>query len=292
MLKSKKIIFVGPPGTGKTTIKKILFEKANPVELLENPLKPSRGVTSEIYTLFQSNLGVFDLAGQENNNWLSNRSKDVFNESNIIICIFDVKTTLESIITFLIKIYEIKKDLDLKSCRIVTFIHKIDLVSLAYIERKIEAIKSFITEQHPRGREFEIYKTSIKESFLYNTFHILSSLLFSIYPKKLISLKKSEFNYLINEINLISNMRYSSNYPFDEFFKMFDFSLEEMKFYLKNLKVLDFITIHGDFKLISLTERGSYFKEGLIGKNSKERKSSFEKSFEILYIFIFLYENN
>ncbi|MFW9948303.1 MAG: ADP-ribosylation factor-like protein [Candidatus Odinarchaeota archaeon] len=286
MLESKKLVFVGPPGTGKTTIKKVLFEKANPANLLENPLKPSRGVCSEIYTLFQSNLGVFDLAGQENTIWLSNRSKDIFNESNIIICIFDVKTTLESIINFLIKIYEIKKNLNLKSCKIVTFIHKIDLVSLAYIERKIEVIKSFIIKQHPRGREFEIYKTSIKESFFYNIFHILSSLLFSMYPKKLLSLKKSDLNYLVNEINIISNMRYLSNYSIQEFFNLFDFGLKEIKNYLKNLEIMNFITIHGDFKIISLTERGNYFKQGLLNSSSNE------KSFETFRLLIFLYENN
>ena len=67
MEKKAKIVLIGPPGTGKTTIKKVYFEMANPLMLLEHTLEPTKGINSCVYSIFDVSLGVFDLAGQENN---------------------------------------------------------------------------------------------------------------------------------------------------------------------------------------------------------------------------------
>ncbi|MFW9973117.1 MAG: hypothetical protein ACFFDF_23240, partial [Candidatus Odinarchaeota archaeon] len=40
----KKILLVGPPNSGKTSIKKVFFDNIDPSSILENPLTPTRGV--------------------------------------------------------------------------------------------------------------------------------------------------------------------------------------------------------------------------------------------------------
>ena len=36
-IQNRKIVLVGPPGAGKTTIKRVYFDKEDPWELLQNP---------------------------------------------------------------------------------------------------------------------------------------------------------------------------------------------------------------------------------------------------------------
>lgn len=94
MILNKKIIIVGPPGTGKTPIQNVFFEMGNPLKLLSTSLEPLRGINSSVFSLFNFNLGVFDLAGQENENWFKN-DKIIFNNANMIICVLDVNTYLK-----------------------------------------------------------------------------------------------------------------------------------------------------------------------------------------------------
>ena len=55
MIKDKKIVIVGPPGTGKTTIKKVFFEMGNPFKFLNVSLEPTRGIDSSVFSLFDVN---------------------------------------------------------------------------------------------------------------------------------------------------------------------------------------------------------------------------------------------
>ena len=58
----KKIVIIGPPNAGKTTLRKIFFEGENSTSLLENSLEPTHGVESIILKL-KEEIGIFDLAG-------------------------------------------------------------------------------------------------------------------------------------------------------------------------------------------------------------------------------------
>ena len=93
MVEKKKIVFVGPSGVGKTTIKNVFFEMANPLYLLKNSIPPTRGFNSTSYHFQDDEVGVFDLAGQENENWF-NQEREIFAYTNLIICVLDVNSYL------------------------------------------------------------------------------------------------------------------------------------------------------------------------------------------------------
>ena len=169
MIENKKIVLTGPAGAGKTSIYNTYFEMWNPRSVLEIPLEPTRGINSGLYSLFNTKLGIFDLAGQENDIWLTS-NKNVFKQSNAIICIFDATNSVESIVTFLIKIIQIKHKLNLLDCTIYAFMHKIDLIEPTYAFQKIKVIGDFFKSQYRKGQEIEIFKTSIvKISFFLHT---------------------------------------------------------------------------------------------------------------------------
>ena len=71
----------------------------NPYKLLNTSLKPTRGINSSIYSLFDMNLGVFDLAGQENEQWF-NEDKIIFNNVDMVLCVLDVNMYLKSIFSY------------------------------------------------------------------------------------------------------------------------------------------------------------------------------------------------
>ena len=110
MMENRKIVFVGPSGSGKTTLKNVFFDMANPLKLLETSLEPTRGINSRLYSLFDLKLGVFDLAGQENQEWF-NKDKEIFSDSQVVICVLDINSYLKKIFEFLENFIRILKDL-------------------------------------------------------------------------------------------------------------------------------------------------------------------------------------
>ena len=96
----KKVVLVGPPNSGKTTIKKVFLNNSDPSNILKNPLAPTRGCEIHTFNIMKNKISFFDLAGQENKSWMT-EDGNIFKESNLIICIFEVQKSLEEIIQFL-----------------------------------------------------------------------------------------------------------------------------------------------------------------------------------------------
>lgn len=93
----KKIIFVGPPGAGKTTLRKVFFEGESSSKLLDYALEPTHAKESVILQLSE-NVGVFDLAGQENTRWFETDDKEIFYDTKILIVVIDITTDHEKIL--------------------------------------------------------------------------------------------------------------------------------------------------------------------------------------------------
>jgi len=289
---NKKIVLIGPAGTGKTSIKKTFFEKYSPISLMEYPLKPSRGINSSNYNLLDSKLGVFDLAGQENESWLSNSDKSIFNNSNVIICIFDIHNSVERIIQFLLRIYQIKKELDLKSCRVVAFLHKIDLVSDSYIEQKRKTIYEFVTTQHPRGSHFEIFKTSITQPHYYNTFRILSDILKIILPHEEILAQSDQRDDLRHDFFRILDGFEGKHVRVENLVSRLKESEKNINFYINELEKIGFIKPLEEINTFVLSDSIYFYKIGLEQKRKSVAEREDELEFETFYFFIILNDFN
>ena len=288
MTESKKIVLVGPAGVGKTSIYNSFFEMGNPKMLLDDPLEPTRGINSSLYSLFNSHFGVFDLAGQENDLWLST-NQDIFNNSNLIICVFEVMTSLESIISFLIKILQIKKRLHLSECKIITFIHKIDLVEPSYVFHKIKAIDNFFITQYRRGEEIEIYKTSISEDFFFSTYSILGEILNLLFnQEERAQISEKERANIKNEIKMLLKMEKEVYYDKEILSREFDFKIDDFNLHIDRLLQINFVQSNDALNSFKLTERSYFFKVGLEKEFSNATNDDFERNLESFHIFLSL----
>ena len=289
---NKKIILIGPAGTGKTSIKKTFFEKFSPISLLNEPLRPSRGLNTSIYSLGDSELGVFDLAGQENDLWFKDSDESIFNDSNLIICIFDIHNSVESIIQFLLKVYQIKTERNLKSCHIVAFLHKIDLVSHSYVDRKIKTIYEFMTKQHPSGALFEIYKTSISQQNYYNTFQTLSHLLKVILSLQEKMLQGHQIDEIKDQFILFLDGFGKESIRFEELSSKLNLEENTIRDSLLKLKRRGIVNELENFNEFSLPDSVYFFKFGLEQKLNKGGSAEENLEFETFFLFMILDEVN
>jgi small GTP-binding protein len=285
---NKKILLVGPPGAGKTTIKKVYFDKKAPQELLQHPLGPSRGVSSDRYSYLNSNLGIFDLAGQENDQWLSNKGKSVFRKTSAILCIFDISNSLESIIEFLIKIFQVKKELNLKSCHIIAFLHKVDKVTPSYVTYKISSLKNFIEKQQSLKDDIRIFETSIKRDFFYNTFSIIADVIKELYDNGIIPVDKDEFNRLSQNFSkIIDNDLFddrTNQTPNEDL----EYDNNNLGLDLKNLENIGLIKQVKNNQYFQLTERAYYLRLGWKQEKLNKIDTKLKSAINNFHILLFL----
>ena len=260
---------------------------ANPMELLQKSLEPSRGLNSNTLKFFELELGIFDLAGQENWRWLETEDKEVFTESNIIICVFDITSPLDSIIQFIVKILEIKEDIELQTCKVIIFLHKIDLVNVSYPNVVSNFIKKHIKLRQINGEDIIIYKTSITKDYFFNTYKIIIEILILFHEIDLKAINKQEFNNLEVELSIILKCRYSIKHYNDEIAKYYNFSTSTAKFHLDRLEHLGFIryAILEPFAFF-LTNRAYWFKIGLEKEEEKVLSNKFNIGIELLHTFL------
>jgi len=173
----KKILLLGRAGTGKTTIKKIIFEGLNPKELLYNPLEPTRGISPSIYSWLDLNLGVFDTSGQELN-YLLNDEQELsvaFDNTSIIIYLMDYPrwvSTSNEILDEIAKISDIASTKSANS-EMYLFFHKTDLINKETRNKNMDEIE---IEIHKKVN-LPIYFTSILPDLIYLTYNAFYEML-------------------------------------------------------------------------------------------------------------------
>jgi len=179
----KKILILGRASTGKTSIKKVIFEGKNPQEFLEESIEPTRGVSPSIYSWFDLTLGFFDTSGQELDVLLSDDQilSTAFENSDYIIYVFDYiiwNSQQQEIINEINNILRIIKTKSY-NMKLILFCHKIDLIKKQkygskasqqimdkYFQLQISGIRHKIEENF----NLPIYFTSLYPKLIYNLY--------------------------------------------------------------------------------------------------------------------------
>ncbi|MHA1679559.1 MAG: ADP-ribosylation factor-like protein [Promethearchaeota archaeon] len=219
----KKVLIMGRGGTGKTSIRKVIFEGANPTELIENSLPPTMGYTQERYPWLDLEIVLFDIPGQSLEKILLSEDEyyKFFVKSTAIIYVIDSNALLHDRDAVL---KELNILLDINSSRefnafVRLFIHKVDLIDSSNQDfySTIEAAKKQIHAPIP------IHLTSIKPQFLHSLhlafYELLSEMsseatrIKATLDKNLVGLKKTTC-YVTGENNTILSLSATPDFDF------------------------------------------------------------------------------
>ncbi|MHA1149700.1 MAG: hypothetical protein ACTSR8_15805 [Promethearchaeota archaeon] len=209
---SQKLVFVGPPGVGKTTLRKVFFEGECSRKLLAYAIEPTYGKETVILNLSQK-VGIFDLAGQENERWLDSTEKMVFEDTKVIILVNDVTKPIEEIVSFTKKVVEVRDEVN-PDALIYLLIHKIDLLDDEdVIHKKIKVINQLASI-----RKIKINFTSIKEDHFTKSLYLFLEILKETLGEEL-KFTDSDFNLLKNIIKLLILFKDKNIYSRSEIIK-------------------------------------------------------------------------
>ena len=291
MVETKKVLFIGPPGTGKSTIKNVFFEMVSPLKLLKNTLVPTRGINSSIYSFFNLDLGVFDLAGQENENWFS-KDNGIFEYANLIICVLDINRYLGENIEFIGDVIRIQNDLKLTNCSILILLHKIDLIEPLYLQKKLKAINDYLIKEKRQDLSSNIYPTSIAKKYFLETYDIMSQLFSSLTNCKTEPSYEKVFQDFKLDLQIIVQYSDLKEHKLTDLFYDLNFSSKDATPRLYRLEKLGFLEFSENSHNFQLTERANFFKLGLKSDEIDEKETKINKILESLYIFSNLNQKN
>ncbi|KKN57277.1 hypothetical protein LCGC14_0563580 [marine sediment metagenome] len=253
----KKIILVGPPNSGKTSMKKVFFDNLDPSNILKNPLTPTMGCEIHTFNIMKNKISFFDLAGQENKRWMT-EDKNIFKKSNLIICIFEIQKSLEEIIQFLEGIRQILKKYHLKEISIYIFLNKIDLRSKSYSDLKKNSLIKNLKQFPLKFSDVEL--TSIEAEYFYKTYKKIIEIINNLLNEKKI-LDKFEIVNIKTCLSIILDSEVPKTYKKDSIAKKFKLTNEEVVHYLKMLEQLGFLKTSDNFQTFKITNRANYFRK-------------------------------
>ncbi|MCP4764602.1 MAG: hypothetical protein GY870_22700 [archaeon] len=182
----KKVMFIGPPESGKTSTRLFFFESAPLVKILKHQsLEPTMGIDWHNYDLHNTTIGVVDTSGQEIISILSDEA--LFVGTDVVIYMFDVTQFMESMIVkaeFLEYLYEIitcrNKADGYEIFDIHVLVHKMDLIEKKYIDEICEDIEKSIKEgvlsRFGNDQSINLHFTSLFPDLVVNTKALLDEI--------------------------------------------------------------------------------------------------------------------
>ncbi|MHA1669012.1 MAG: ADP-ribosylation factor-like protein [Promethearchaeota archaeon] len=186
---TKKLLFLGRAGVGKTTIKEIIFEGKDPKTMLEIALQPTRGIETSDYSWLDLELVIFDTSGQELPNLITDEKESLrtFSDADAVIYILDYNLwhnfSLE-ISDEINAIYNIAQKNSQKA-KFIVLVHKIDLIP-EEIRNNLRIFMLQLQNLINLPVKSDIYFTSIAENYMYSLQNAISEILCSLSKETLL----------------------------------------------------------------------------------------------------------
>jgi GTPase SAR1 family protein len=181
-----KVILIGRANVGKTTIKQVLFEGSDPNDLIINPLEPTRGIISSIYTWMDLRLSLFDTSGQELPLLLENEDDHrlAFDSTDAVIYVIDYPIWSTQSLEVVEEIQNIFKFIEenYKQSKFYIFFHKIDLINQKY-KGNFDIINNQLVNRLNLPIDLKIFFTSINPELIYNTYNAFSEIFGNFSPE-------------------------------------------------------------------------------------------------------------
>ena len=120
----KKLVILGPPNCGKTSILLSIFGSVEPDLILASPAEPTRGMENSVYRYGHVNIGVHDLSGQELNFFLTNEQDFIFPGTDELLIVFEFGMNPKKIVGLVKVLLAIVKKFKIPYYYLI--LHKID----------------------------------------------------------------------------------------------------------------------------------------------------------------------
>ncbi|WP_457557601.1 ADP-ribosylation factor-like protein [Candidatus Harpocratesius sp.] len=241
-----KVIFLGRPGVGKTTLRKIFFDQQNPLKLLKQTFEPTLGAETQVYN-FGMEIAVHDLAGQELKRWLTTDDY-ILEDTDVFILVLAATDEWEENMELFDSVQEIFRNKHI-STTIAVFFHKIDLLTA----NQLTSLQKKIVELRKTAKfNTDFFTTSIQQKYLYDTFYaFIRALKASLYK-----IRNLDYYDFFIKVELI---RYFITHDKAEYKEI------EERLHIKPLEILAFINVlykdgllkqNKNLKTINVTEKG------------------------------------
>ncbi|MHA1892463.1 MAG: hypothetical protein ACTSYS_15830 [Promethearchaeota archaeon] len=196
-----KVLFLGKPEAGKTSLRKFFFEGVPAEEILNKAEPPTIGMKFNNYNYVTTlpsekkgenkgekipiSLSVVDSAGQNLKDWLSEKKERVFPGADIIFFVFDVadwidSKTKEEIEDLIMLIYNRRMELAPESSFYI-LAHKFDKVKARFNREKLKKkikneLRDYVFDKMMKFYDFDVYVTSIDKEYENDCFLTLLNL--------------------------------------------------------------------------------------------------------------------
>jgi len=274
-----KLVFIGKPEVGKTTIKKVVFEGLSPNDLILFPLEPTIGTSFSVHDFMDLKMSLVDTPGQSLPIILEDEEKqtNIFENASAIVYIFDYLMWISQsneIISDIKKIYEINKKSNYNA-KIFLFFHKIDLIS-KNMRNNLDVFENQILSELNVKETIPIYFTSLHPNLIYTIYNALTDIIGSFlsditklrnFLNKLMSTLSKTICFVTNKNNCIIVRTMTNNFDKNLIYDLIE-KLNQISTNFKEKSISE--------KKIEITESGSKILSYII-KDLKNIYPQFDK---------------